>query len=82
MNDRRVKKRIYIITVIAAFFLGVLVAGFYLYSKNEAQLPKNDSYFSNKYKDAKDHDACIAEFNEKGQTEGRLIGIPCPGEPQ
>lgn len=81
MSRKWTKKKIYVVSI-AVIILALVGGGVFIYSANEAKLPKDDGYFLNKYKGIENHDACMDEFYQKGKTGPRLIGIPCPGEPQ
>lgn len=74
------KKLLLPVLLVVAF--GLVLFSVYLLKKQDSSTIKTDSYFYNKYNDLKDHDACLDEFRKSGQTDNRLIGIPCPGEPQ
>jgi|GEM_PF-7004166 len=75
------KLSIFVFIVLLAL-VGLVGYGIYKHAQI-AQVPKDDSYFWDKYgTDPKNHDACVSDFNKHGQTGIRLIAIPCPGEPQ
>jgi len=78
-----VSKSLRKILILILFVVTLLVLfSIYLIKSRDFSSTKDDSYFTSKYRDLKDHDTCVAEFEKRGRINNGQLGIPCPGEPQ
>jgi hypothetical protein len=72
------KRKLYtIIVIILACLAGV--TALYFFTKPS---PNDDRYYTDKYQNLNDHNACVEEYWEHNSDRKRLTGLPCPGEPQ